>query len=101
MLYCCSIKNKYYTGDSIYIREIKIERDGEKYGPFHQAVRSYRKGGKVKQEVIHLGQHSTVDSALESWPLEIKELEQQGRPKQAKKLQKKLEKLRGLTKGDE
>jgi hypothetical protein len=46
----CSINNKYYTGATIYIRAINISRDGEQYGTYYQAVRSYREGGKVKQE---------------------------------------------------
>jgi hypothetical protein len=95
-----SINNKYYTGATIYIRAIKVERDGEQYGTYYQTVRSYREGGKVKQEVIHLGEHSTAESALESWPSEIQELKRT-RPKQAEKLQGKLERLRDLTrKGD-
>ena len=80
---------------TIYIRAINIERDGEKYGTYYQAVRSYREGGKVKQEVVHLGQHSTAQSALESWPQEIQELSM-SRPKQAEKFRVKLEKLRGM-----
>ena len=61
-------------------------------------MRSYREGegGKVKQEVIHLGEHNTAESALESWPQEIPELNRT-RPKQAEKLQNKLERLRDLT----
>ncbi len=94
----CSIKDKYYTGGSIYVREVKIERDGDQYGPFYQAVRSYREGGRVKQEVIHLGQHSTVEAALDSWAQEIEEL-MLTRPKQAQKLQQKFDRLRELTKG--
>ena len=90
----CSIKNKYY------IREIKIERDGEQYGTYYQAVRSYREGSKVKQEVIHLGDHSSAESALESWPQDIKELKRIGRPKKGEKVQKKLDRLRELTKGE-
>ena len=95
----CSINNKYYTGATIYIRAIKIERDGEQYGTYYQAVRSYREQGKVKQEVVHLGEHSTAETALESWPQEIKELRRVGRPKQAEKLQAKLDYLRQLTEG--
>jgi hypothetical protein len=60
-------------------------------------VRSYREGGKVKQEVVHLGEHSTAESALASWPQEIKQLERIGRPKQAEKLQQKLDRLKELT----
>jgi hypothetical protein len=95
----CSIKYKYYKGVTIYIRAINIKRDGEQYGTYFQAVRSYREKGKVKQEVVHLGEHSTADSALESWPREIHELRRIGRPMQAEKLQRKLDRLQELTKG--
>jgi hypothetical protein len=94
----CSIKYKYYKGASIYIRAITIERNGEQFGTYYQAVRSYREKGKVKQEVVHLGEHSTADSALESWPRQIQELKK-ARPKQAEKLQSKLERLKELTEG--
>jgi hypothetical protein len=97
----CSNKNKYYKGAYIYIRGIKIERNGDQYGPFYQAVRSYREQGKVRQEVIHLGQHPTVETALDSWPKEIEELKRMGRPKKAEKLQEKLERLRESGKGEE
>ena len=83
------------NGGTIYIRAINIEIDGEQYGTYYQAVRSYREGGKVKQQVVHLGQHSTAQSALESWPQEIRELSRY-RPQQADKLRIKLEKLRGM-----
>ena len=86
------------TETDIYIRAINIERDGEKYGTYYQAVRSYRESGKVKQEVVHLGQHSTAQSALKSWPQEIQELSM-NRPKQAEKLQDKLNRLHELTEG--
>ncbi len=41
----------------MYIRAVNMERDGERYGTYYQAVRSYpyRDGGKVKQGVVHLG----------------------------------------------
>jgi hypothetical protein len=52
----------------------------------------------VKQQVVHLGEHSTAESALESWPRQIQELHRT-KPKQAEKLQSKLEKLRELTEG--
>jgi hypothetical protein len=55
----------------------------------------------VKQEVIHIGQHPTVEAALDSWPNEIEELKRMGRPKQAEKLQEKLERLSELTKKGE
>ena len=87
------------TEVSIYIRAIKIERDGEQYGAYYQAVRSYREGGKVKQEVVHLGEHSTAENALESWPQEIAELKRVGRPRKAEKLQNKLERLQKLMLG--
>jgi hypothetical protein len=91
-----SINNKYYTGVIIYIRAVNIERDGERYGSYYQAVRSYRERGKVKQEVVHLGEHQTADEALTAWEQEIGGL-QTTRPKQAQKLQAKLERLREWT----
>jgi hypothetical protein len=94
-----SINNKYHTGVTIYIRAVNIQRDGEQYGTYYQAVRSYREQGKVKQEVIHLGQHCTPQAAVEAWKREIGELETT-RPKQARKLQAKLERLRELTHTD-
>ena len=94
----CSINIKYYKGATIYIRAINIERDGEQYGTYYQAVRSYRERGKVKQEVVHLGEHQTAEAALQSWPQEIQELKRT-RPKQAEKLQSKLDKLQELNDG--
>jgi hypothetical protein len=96
-----SINNKYYAGATIYIRAVNIERDGEQYGTYYQAVRSYREQGKVKQEVVHLGDHQTADEALTAWEREIEELART-RPKQARKLQAKLERLgelRGVEQG--
>jgi hypothetical protein len=90
-----SINNKYYTGATIYIRAVNIERDGERYGTYYQAVRSYREQGKVKQDVVHLGEHQTADDALTAWEQEIGGL-QTTRPKQARKLQAKLERLQEL-----
>jgi hypothetical protein len=80
----------------MYVRALNYERDGEQYGTYYQAVRSYREQGKVKQEVIHLGEHQTADEALTAWEREIGELETT-RPKQARKLQAKLERLQELT----
>jgi|SRR5215213_2115050 len=91
-----SINNKYYAGATIYIRAVNIERDGEQYGTYYQAVRSYREQGKVKQEVVHLGGHSTPQDARQSWEQEIGALEAT-RPKRVKKLQAKLDRLRELT----
>jgi hypothetical protein len=61
-------------------------------------VRSYREKGKVNQEVVHLGEHETAQAALAAWPQEIEELERSGRPKKAKTLQRKLDKLQELMK---
>jgi hypothetical protein len=85
------------TGVTVYIRAVNIERDGERYGTYYQAVRSYREQGKVKQEVVHLGEHQTADEALTAWEQEIEELVRT-RPKQARKLQAKVERLRELSK---
>ena len=63
-------------------------------------MRSYREKGKVKQQVVHLGEHSTAESALEAWPQEIKRLKRIGRPKKAKTLQRKLDKLQELNEGE-
>ena len=79
----------------MYIRSVNIERDGEQYGTYFQAVRSYREGGKVKQDVVHLGEHATADEALISWTNDIRRL-QTTRPRKADKLQAKLDRLRGL-----
>ena len=92
----CSINNKYYTGATIYIRAVKIERDGEQYGTYYQAVQSYREQGKVKQQVIHLGEHNTPEDAMQAWEQEIGEL-RTTRPKQAHKLRQKLDRLVELT----
>jgi hypothetical protein len=51
----------------------------------------------VKQKVVHLGQHPTVEVALDSWPKEIEELKRIGRPNKAEKLQEKLDRLRELN----
>ncbi len=84
----------------IYIRAVDIERDGEQYGTYYQAVRSYREGGEVKQEVIHLGRHSLPQDAMQAWERQIGEL-QTTRPKQAHKLQRKLKRLQELTHTDQ
>ncbi len=63
-------------------------------------MRSYREKGKVRQEVVHLGEHQTAEAALAAWPKEIQELKRT-RPKQAAKLQQKLGKLQELIKGQE
>ena len=77
----------------MYIRTVNIERDGERYGTYFQAVRSYREAGKVKQEVIHLGEHATIDEALTAWADEVGTL-QTTRPRKADKLQTKIQRLK-------
>ena len=62
-------------------------------------MRSYREKGEVKQEVVHLGEYSTAEAALNAWPQQIHELMKRGKPKQAQKLQQKLDMLRELTEG--
>lgn len=79
----------------MYIRTVNIERDGEKYGTYYQAVWSYRETGKVRQDVIHLGEHATAEEALTAWAKDVRQL-QTTRPRKADKLRVKLEKLRGL-----
>jgi hypothetical protein len=80
----------------MYIRTVNIERDGEQYGTDYQAVRSYREAGKVKQEVVHLGEHATADEALTAWEQDVLSL-QTTRPRKADKLRAKMERLRELT----
>ena len=70
-------------------------------GPYFQLVRSYREGGKVKQEVlVHLGTHEKPEDALAAWPLEVGHLRKIGRKDQADKLEANLEKLRALTEAE-
>jgi hypothetical protein len=53
-----------------YVRTKKVK--GRKY---HQLVESRRVGGEPRQKVlVHLGQHPSVDAALEGWPKEIRSL---------------------------
>jgi hypothetical protein len=50
---------------------------------------------------VHLGQHESVEEALNEWPEEIEFLRRFKRYKQAERLEGKLTKLRELTtKGD-
>jgi hypothetical protein len=85
---------------AVYIRTVNIERDGERYGTYYQAVRSYREAGKVKQEVVHLGEHATADEALKAWTEDIRQL-QATRPRKADKLLVKIERLEQLMGGGE
>ncbi len=81
----------------MYIRKVNINRDGERYGTYFQAVRSYREQGKVKQDVVHLGEYSTVVEALIAWTKDIGEFERIGRPRKAAKLRAKMERLRTIS----
>ena len=71
-------------------------------GPYFQLVRSYREGGKVKQEVlVHLGTHERPKDALAAWPSEAEHLRKIGREEQADKLEANLEKLKALVAAEE
>ena len=71
-------------------------------GPYFQLVRSYREGGKVKQEVlVHLGRHERPEDALAAWPTEVEHLRKIGREGQANKLEANLNKLEKLIAADE
>jgi hypothetical protein len=63
-------------------------------------VRSYREQGKVKQVVVHLGEHATADEALTAWADEVGRL-QETRPRKADKLRAKMERLEQLMGGGE
>lgn len=80
----------------MYIRTVNINRDGEQYGTYYQAVRSYREQGKVKQEVIHLGEHATADDALTAWAEDVRQL-QTTRPRKAEKLRVKMDRLKAMV----
>ena len=71
-------------------------------GPYFQLVRSYREGGKVRQEVlVHLGTHEKPEDALAAWPSEVAHLRKIGREDQADKLEANLKKLEELIRADE
>ncbi len=56
-----------------FVRTKKVK--GKEY---HQLVESQRVDGEPRQRVlIHLGQHASVDAALEAWPREIRRLRRQ------------------------
>ena len=81
---------------AIYVRRIK---SGEE-GAYFQLVESYREEGTVKKRVlVHLGQHESVEEALNEWPQEIEFLRRFKRYGQANKLQDKLDRLQELTGG--
>jgi hypothetical protein len=78
----------------VFVRRVKSRGTG----PYFQLVRSYREGGKVKQEVlVHLGEHTTPEAALEAWPSDLEHLRAIGRDGQADKLKAKLDRLRELV----
>jgi hypothetical protein len=78
----------------VFVRRVKSRGTG----PYFQLARSYREGGKVKQEVlVHLGEHPTPDAALDAWPSDVEHLRAIGRVDQADKLQSKLDRLRALV----
>jgi hypothetical protein len=87
-----------HDGERIYVRRIK----SRKYGDYFQLVRSYRDEGTVKKEVlVHLGQYSTPEGALDAWPEEIDAHRRAGRDEQAERLQDKLVRLQELTEGSD
>lgn len=55
------------------INTMFIRKRGENY----QAVISHRENGKVKQDVLSLGKHSTVQEALKRALLELEVIERQ------------------------
>ena len=72
------------------------------HGPYFQLVRSYREGGKVKQEVlVHLGHHEKPEDALAAWPSEMRHLRAIGREHRADRLEENLKKLKNALTEDE
>ncbi len=76
----------------------KVRKVTSRGTPSYQLGHYEMKGDKGKRRSVfrvdvHLGEHQTPDAALGSWPQEIKELKKT-RPKQAEKLQVKLDTLR-------
>ena len=70
-------------------------------GPYFQLVRSYREGGKVKQEVlVHLGRYERPEDALVAWPSEVSHLRAIGRDHQADRLEENLKKLTVLIEAE-
>jgi hypothetical protein len=55
-------------------------------------VRSYRENGKVKQDVVHLGEHATTDEALTATAEDMRQL-QTTRLRKTDKLRVKIERL--------
>lgn len=70
-------------------------------GPYFQLVASRRVDGKPRTEVlVHLGEHTTPEAALDAWPAGVEHLRAIGRDDQADKLAAKLDRLRDLMKGE-
>ena len=89
--------NSNYRGVYIYVRRTTSRGRG----PYFQLVRSYREGGKVRQEVlVHLGTHERPEDALAAWPPKVEHLRRIGREDQADKLEANLNKLRMLTEAE-
>ena len=64
-------------------------------------VRSYREGGKVKQEVlVHLGRYERPEDALAAWPSEVRHLRAIRRDHQADRLEENLKKLTVLIEAE-
>jgi hypothetical protein len=59
-------------------------------------VCSYREHDKVKQDVVHLGEHPTADEALTAWAEDVRQL-QTRRPRKAEKLRAKMDRLRAMV----
>ena len=88
-----------YKGGGIYVRRTKSRETG----PYFQLVESHRPEDAQTPRtrvLVHLGEHSTPETALEAWPSEVEHLRAIGREGQADKLGAKLERLRGLMKGE-
>jgi hypothetical protein len=99
MCYNVVTVNSYHIVEPeiLFVRRVKSRGTG----PYFQLVRSYREGGKVKQEVLaHLGEHPTPEEALVAWPSDVEHMRAIGRNNQADKLAAKLDRLRKLTKGE-
>lgn len=64
-------------------------------GAYHQLVEYKRVDGKPHTIVhVHLGEHATVEEALQAWPERVEVLRRIDRDDQADKLAGKLERLR-------
>jgi|ERR671913_69361 hypothetical protein len=90
-------------GGGVRIRAVHRKRDGDLLGPYYQIVDYKRDPITKRQRVnvhLHLGKHETPQAALEAWRREVKELESAHRPRAAKRLREKLERLEALMSED-